>query len=102
MELRHRLEICMGVTDYEHIIADSAIYEGGGRRPGRIALDAARAAARDTDGFLWIGVQQPTQPEIEAIAATFELPRLAVEDAVKAHQRPKLEVYDGVLFVVLK
>jgi magnesium transporter len=54
------------------------------------------------DGFVWVDLSHPTQAEIADVAATFDLPELAVEDAVQAHQRPKLEVYDSTLFVVLK
>ncbi len=51
---------------------------------------------------MWIGLQQPTEDEIALLAQEFDLPALAVEDAVKAHQRPKLEVHDDVVFLVLK
>jgi magnesium transporter len=84
------------------VIGDCGVYEHGQRRPGRVPLDEAGDAARRTDGFVWIGLQQPTAEDIAVVAAEFTLPALAVEDAVKAHQRPKLEVYDGVVFVVLK
>jgi magnesium transporter len=67
-----------------------------------VPLDQAGDAARKTDGFVWIGLQQPTAEDIAVVAAESALPALAVEDAVKAHQRPKLEVYDEVVFVVLK
>jgi len=83
-------------------IGDCAVYEHGSRRPGRVPLEKAGRAARGTDGFVWIGLQQPTAADIEAVSAQFDLPHLAVEDAVKAHQRPKLEVYGGVVFAVLK
>jgi len=83
-------------------IGDCGVYEDGRRRPGRVPLDTAGDAARSTPGFVWIGLQQPTAAEIAAVAEEFGLPPLAVEDAVKAHQRPKLEVYDDVVFVVLK
>ena len=84
------------------MIGDCGVYEDGRRRPGRVPLDQAGEAARTTSGFVWIGLQQPTAQEIAAVADEFGLPSLAVEDAVTAHQRPKLEVYDGVVFVVLK
>ena len=58
--------------------------------------------ARGTEGFVWVGLQEPSLGEVEAIAGQFDLPALAVEDAVKAHQRPKLEVYDDILFAVFK
>jgi magnesium transporter len=84
------------------VIGDSGVYEDGHRRPGRLPLDRAGEAARSTSGFVWIGLQQPSTEDIAAVADEFDLPPLAVEDAVKAHQRPKLEVYDDVVFMVLK
>jgi magnesium transporter len=86
----------------DEVIGDCAVYENGGRRPGRIPLETAARAARDSDGFVWIGLQQPTAAEIEEVAHEFSLPELAVEDAVKAHQRPKLEIYEDVVFAVVK
>jgi magnesium transporter len=84
------------------VIGDCGVYEDGHRRPGRVPLDRAGEAARSTSGFVWIGLQQPTADDIATVADEFELPLLAVEDAVKAHQRPKLDVYDDVVFMVLK
>jgi magnesium transporter len=84
------------------VIGDCAVYENGSRRPGRLPLEQAADVARHTNGFVWIGLQQPTEGDIAAVAEEFRLPALAVEDAVKAHQRPKLEVYDDVVFMVLK
>jgi magnesium transporter len=87
----------------EEVIGDCAVYEDGQRRPGRVPLEEAGELARATDGFVWIGLQQPSAAEIAAVAEEFALPPLAVEDAVQAHQRPKLEVYgDDMIFVVLK
>ena len=83
-------------------IGDCGLYEHGQRRAGRIPLGEAGNAARETDGFVWIGLQQPTADDLAELAEEFGLPALAVEDAVKAHQRPKVEVYGEVLFVVLK
>jgi magnesium transporter len=83
-------------------IGDCGIYEHGQRRPGRIPLDHAGDAARATQGFVWIGLQQPTADELGEVAEEFHLPALAVEDAIRAHQRPKLEVYGEVVFAVLK
>jgi magnesium transporter len=86
----------------EDVIGDCAVYEDGHRRPGRLPLEQAGEAAQQTSGFVWIGLQQPSTEDIADVAREFNLPALAVEDAVKAHQRPKLDVYDDVLFVVLK
>jgi magnesium transporter len=91
-----------GDHDADEAVGDCAVYEDGQRRPGRIPLRQAGEEARRTSGFVWIGLQQPSDADIEEVAARFELPALAVEDAVKAHQRPKLEVYGDVVFVVLK
>jgi magnesium transporter len=80
-----------------------AIYREGLREdiPGDIsdAFDAARAKGKS---FLWIGLHEPTQQEFDLIKDELELHPLAVEDAVDAHQRPKLEHYGDTLFVVLK
>lgn len=82
---------------------DSAIYCAGRRETvtGDIsdALDAARARG---DCFIWIGLHEPTQDEFDLVKDELNLHPLAVEDAVKAHQRPKLERYDDSIFVVLK
>jgi magnesium transporter len=86
----------------EEVIGDCAVYEDGCRRPGRLPLDQVGTEARATEGFVWIGLQQPTAAEIAVVAVELGLPALAVEDAVNSHQRPKLEVYDGVVFAVLK
>lgn len=67
-----------------------------------VSLDAATDLARAGAGFVWVDLSEPTAEEFAGIATRFDLPDLAVEDAVTAHQRPKLESYDDLLFVVLK
>lgn len=85
------------------MIVDCAIYRDGRRmeRPSGYAdaLDEARASG---DAFLWIGLHEPTEAEFDHVTAEFGLHPLAVEDALHAHQRPKLEVYADSLFLVLK
>ncbi|WP_066360637.1 magnesium/cobalt transporter CorA [Herbidospora mongoliensis] len=54
------------------------------------------------EAYVWVGLYEPEAPEVEWLAETFGLHPLAVEDAVKAHQRPKVERYGDSLFVVLK
>ncbi|GGZ41293.1 magnesium transport protein CorA [Streptomyces inusitatus] len=85
------------------MIVDCAIYRDGRRTegPGDLsdALDLARASG---DAFLWVGMHEPTEEEFGLVRTEFGLHPLAVEDALRAHQRPKLEVYDDSLFVVLK
>ncbi|MDT0437506.1 MULTISPECIES: magnesium/cobalt transporter CorA [Streptomyces] len=84
------------------MIVDCAIYRDGRRTEGpedfSDALDEARAAG----GFVWIGLHEPSEREFGLVTEEFGLHPLAVEDALKAHQRPKLEVYDDSLFMVLK
>jgi magnesium transporter len=85
------------------VIVDCAVYSGGLRREGVVALEeATEVAASSEGGFVWIGVHEPDPTEFEALAREFKLHPLAVEDAVRAHQRPKLEVYGDTLFMVLK
>jgi magnesium transporter len=79
-----------------------AVYDAGVRRPGELKLDDAFEACRSDDSFAWIGLHEPSEAEFEAVRREFELHDLAVEDAIKAHQRPKLEVYGESLFIVLK
>ncbi|MDQ1287616.1 MAG: magnesium transporter [Actinomycetota bacterium] len=83
-------------------VGDCAIYISGRRESRRLSVDEAALAARKGEGFVWIGLQQPSAAVVERVAAAFGLPELAVEDAVHAHQRPKLDVYGDMLFVVLK
>jgi magnesium transporter len=85
------------------MIVDCAIYEDGERRAGDLDVaDAARAACDATASFVWLGAHEPSAEEFDAVAREFDLHELAVEDAVEAHERPKLEVYGETLFVVLK
>lgn len=85
------------------MIVDCAIYRDGRRTDGPAdfsdALDEARASG---DAFLWIGLHEPTQKEFDLVSSEFGLHPLAVEDALSAHQRPKLEVYDDSMFAVIK
>jgi magnesium transporter len=84
-------------------IVDCAVYEEGRRRDGHVPLEQAYDACRnDHSSWVWIGLVEPTMDEFDSVKREFELHELAVEDAVKAHQRPKLEMYGDTMFVVLK
>jgi magnesium transporter len=84
-------------------VVDCGVYVDGRRLPGRWTHTEAIREVRDRGaGFVWIGLHEPDEEQIDGIAATFGLHELAVEDAVTAHQRPKLEQYDDTLFMVLK
>ncbi|MBT3151859.1 magnesium and cobalt transport protein CorA [Streptomyces sp. CHD11] len=84
------------------MIVDCAIYREGQRSEGPLDFSDALDEARSAGGFVWIGLHEPSADEFDLVAQEFGLHPLAVEDALKAHQRPKLEVYDDSLFVVLK
>ena len=84
-------------------MVNCAAYVDGRRE--ELCGDPLRALARVREagrGFTWVGFHEPTQTEMSAVAQTFDLHPLAVEDAVHAYQRPKMERYGGYLFLVLK
>jgi magnesium transporter len=84
------------------VIVDRAIYRDGQRVAEPRDLAAMAAVCRDGGGIAWIGLYRPTEEEFADVAREFELHELAVEDAVHAHQRPKLERYGATLFCVLR
>ncbi|NJQ00974.1 magnesium and cobalt transport protein CorA [Streptomyces zingiberis] len=83
-------------------VVDCAVYQDGRRCRGTLSPAEAVRKARAEGGFVWIGLHEPSEDELAGIAREFELHPLAVEDAVHAHQRPKLERYDDTLFTVFK
>jgi len=83
-------------------VVDSAVYVGGIRRPGVVGLEETYEVTRGTGGVAWIGLYRPTVDELESVAAEFGLHHLAVEDALKGHQRSKLERYGDTLFLALR
>lgn len=84
------------------MLVDCAIYRNGKREDTPVDFSDALDHAREVGGFLWVGLFEPSQEEFERLAEEFKLHPLAAEDAVSAHERPKLERYDQVLFCVLK
>jgi magnesium transporter len=84
------------------MIVDAACYQQGHRIPGDFDFDEAAKRITEGDVFAWVGLYEPTEAEFEEARNTFHLHELAVDDALKAHQRPKLETYDETLFVVTK
>ncbi|CAM5562466.1 MULTISPECIES: magnesium and cobalt transport protein CorA [Streptomyces] len=83
-------------------IVDCGVYRDGRRVSDHVTPSQAMASVRADSGFAWIGLHEPTEAEFAEIAREFGLHPLAVEDAVHAHQRPKLERYDDTLFTVFK
>ena len=86
------------------MIVDNALYRKGVRVPVDCEIsDLAAVRQRcGPDDFVWVGLHEPDRSELDAVAEVFGLHPLAVEDAVKAHQRPKLERYEDSLFLILK
>ncbi len=106
---RHALTLDAEIAKPRHtvrVIVDCAVYREGVRIQlpgGSTDLGEALDCATDAGDFVWIGLHQPSQQEMDLVADALGLHKLAVEDAVRAHQRPKLERYDGdVLFMILK
>ncbi|MEV0904841.1 magnesium and cobalt transport protein CorA [Streptomyces hokutonensis] len=78
-------------------------YQDGVRVPvGGDLVDAVERVRKKDDGFVWLGLHEPTNEEFAGIAELFDLHPLAVEDAIEAHQRPKVERYGETLFAVFK
>ncbi|HEY3007501.1 MAG TPA: magnesium and cobalt transport protein CorA [Micromonosporaceae bacterium] len=87
----------------EESLIDAAVYRRGRRvaSPATVA-DTHRQLTEHEGAMAWIGLYRPTDAQVWAAAEAFGLHELAVEDAIVAHQRPKLERYDNTLFVVLR
>ncbi|WP_295148038.1 MULTISPECIES: magnesium/cobalt transporter CorA [unclassified Saccharopolyspora] len=98
----HRRTPAAPVAESAYMV-DCGVYVDGARLPGNWTHAAAIEEVRRRDsGFVWIGLHEPDETQLGVLAETFGLHELAVEDAVHAHQRPKLERYDSTLFMVLK
>ncbi|WP_328421670.1 magnesium and cobalt transport protein CorA [Streptomyces sp. NBC_00443] len=84
-------------------VVQAVLYRDGVRvsAPATLA-DTYRELRDQPSGMAWIGLARPTEAELLSLAAEFDLHPLAVEDAMEAHQRPKLERYGETLFVVLR
>jgi magnesium transporter len=87
------------------VIVDNALYRNGERVELGLDTDdlaGVRAQATGPDDFVWVGLHDPTSEELDAVKDLYDLHELAVEDALAAHQRPKVERYADSLFIVLK
>ncbi|MGK5695851.1 magnesium and cobalt transport protein CorA [Streptomyces sp. URMC 128] len=84
-------------------VVNCVTYRDGVRTDARGDLeDTMEWVRKKGEGFVWLGLHEPTDQEFAGIAELFDLHPLAVEDAVEAHQRPKLERYGETLFAVFK
>jgi len=82
-------------------VIDCGVYSGG-RRIASIPIEEISEALKQPDRFVWLGLYEPGAELLRQVQQEFQLHDLAIEDALHAHQRPKLEVYDESLFVVLR
>src|ERR1700729_305718 len=83
-------------------VVNTAVDVSGRRSADPRTLDQTYEILRERHGMAWIGLYRPDLEEIRSVAQEFQLHELAVEDAVAAHQRPKLERYGTTLFTVLR
>ncbi len=89
-------------TTREAMVRNLAAYSRGGRRQRAITLEQISDALADREvGFVWVGLYEPDAPLLMKMQEEFNLHPLAVEDALHAHQRPKVELYGDSLFLVL-
>jgi magnesium transporter len=84
------------------VIVDCAVYADGRRLDRTHGVAGLRAEAAAARGFAWVGLVEPTLREFDDVRHEFELHELAVEDAVTAHQRPKVEIYGNTILLVVK
>jgi magnesium transporter len=84
------------------MIVDQAIYRQGRRLICQDLSEELDQLREEGNGFLWIGLKDPTDAEFALVNDELQLHPLAVEDAVRGDQRAKIEHYEGSLLVVLK
>jgi magnesium transporter len=83
------------------MVVACAGYEHG-RRVANLEISESGSFAKGPDRFVWIGLHEPSEEILKIAQQQFGLHDLAVEDAFRAHQRPKIEVYGESLFMVLR
>nr|WP_231587637.1 magnesium/cobalt transporter CorA [Corynebacterium comes] len=87
----------------ERAVDHCRVFTDGMRRPGEYHVSSALQEVREHgNGFVWLGLQEPDAHQMERVAEEFGIHPLIVEDAVTAHQRPKVERYDDQLFLVVR
>ncbi len=84
------------------MIVDCAVYKDGSRQGAALPILGSREVANKTGGFVWLGLYEPSEEEFADATTEFDFHEMAVEDALVAHQRPKLDLYDDSILVVLK
>ena len=82
-------------------IIAASLYRNG-KRVGPVPLDQPVRCATDRSEFVWIGLFEPSEAELRQLQENYDLHPLAIEDALLAHQLPKLDIYGDQLFVVAR
>src|SRR5256884_9582606 len=82
-------------------VINCAAYSNG-RRVANIGINDVSHVLKQPDRFVWIGLHEPSEEMLKEVQQEFELHDLAIEDAHRAHQRPKFETYGDILFIVLR
>jgi magnesium transporter len=84
------------------MLVDCAHYKDGCRQNAEpLGIEEAAERIGEKNGFVWLGMHDPTPEDLNGVAERFDLPPVAVEDAMERHQRPKIEDYDNGFFLVL-
>jgi magnesium transporter len=92
-----------GSNGHHDAVVDCGLYVDGVRQPGLWGpAEALQKAREHNNAFVWVGLHEPSHEAMADIARAYDLHELAVEDAVKAEQRPKLEQFGEVSFLVLR
>jgi len=81
------------------MIVDVALYQNGVRSEGPTDISDLVEIAQQDGGFVWLGLAEPTQAEFDMVVGELNFHPLAVEDAINAKQRPKIEDYEGLTFL---
>ena len=87
--------------DSTNMVVNCVAYLNNGRRLNHISIEAISDVLSEPNTFIWLGLHEPDETLLWKMQQEFGLHELAIEDAQNAHQRPKIEVYDDVLFIVL-
>ncbi len=82
-------------------VINSVVYKLG-KRISDVSIDDISEVIQEPDSFIWLGLFEPDKAMLEKIREEFSLHELAIEDALNAHQRPKIEAYGDSLFIVIK
>ena len=97
----HLAPVDLAATPKPAMLVNCIAYGKDGQRLREVALDDISTVLQYADQFIWVGLHEPDEALLEKLQEEFGLHDLAIEDAHRAHQRPKIEVYDDVLFIVL-